>query len=1511
MAGSYRGLTIRIGATTEGLQRALKQTNSAATTLQGRLQRIRQGLRWDPSSAMLVTAKISTLADKAVLASSKAQVLKNHIRDIDPRAIELARAKTGELGTTAAEAASRYARVCEAIATMRRDLIGAEAYDSRLFTNEEIDQEIARMHQLGQVTDETYSHFKRLKREWASAFDDNEVAKAALKFRDLDIELGRLEAETKGAAREFVALREQMLSIGGSSVTREARQGVKMLGEQADAVKADMRELDEAISHGSFGALAANAVKAKVALDMVERQAEQLSVQYKSLEASAKRKFTPQDLAEAPARYERAKTELEEYRGKLLAAKGAVAGFEKELSDLRNAAHIDPGAIERVGVRLREARTEAATAAMQFDRAEKAFDAAHTVREAAKVDTAFKKARAEASRLQTSMNGMSAKGGYMMRSIGTTLYSTITPAAMMGLAKVVQASEEIDSAFRDMRKTVNGTEAEFDELKNAAIEFSKTHVTSADTILEIEAMGGQLGIAVDNLQAFGDVVSNLDIATNMDADTIAEQLGKLGTVLKLDESNYSNFADALVRLGNNMPALEGDIMNITTRYAGMGKIVGMSSDQVLAWATAATATGQKAEAAGSSMQRFVSNMETAVNGSKDDLEAWAKVAGMSGDEFKKSFGNDASSTMYRFIEGLAGIQKSGGSVNQTLKQLGINNVRDKQLLEGLAQQMANATDDNNVLRDSLEMSKNAWNGLSDEWGAAGDASREAEKKSEGFSGAVGKLRNNAAALAQEFGESLVPAIESMTGLLSGVEGVYKGMSDGSKGVINALAGIAMGAGPVMMGLGAMKQGIAQLKASSQDLTTANMSQARAVAVLAREDSIRELSAQKAALSEEKAAGATQARTRAIYAEQQALDKQIAKEEAAISRSKMASRVAGGLKTAGMMVGVTLAVEGLTMLADHFIKAKEREDLLNASTEKTGNLFGALGDNAENAAKGLAGASTTISEISDATEEAARGNVTMADSLSKAIMTVNDDSGKLDSYVNTIMKLGNGDLKKGSNEVNDLKKAVNEFNKTMGTSYIVDETGNILKEGKAVKDLGKAFADAAHKKKLMWQADAMDQGYKDAYNNKSAAYGTLTDAQRELDNRKKALERINKQTEGDNSNEAVQLRLGAAADVEEYENKVKELKKAYDEAAISASKAEGNVSAMNAAVANGKSVEGVVTKFEQFSKALEKNGVSGQEFADALKGLGYGYSDLKGLSSDAVKSIEEDWDGTLSGLNAALKSHGVQLKDEASSMAALGTRAGITTGQFAALYESVGGDTTKLQGKLELLAALKLDNKQFEVSDDGTIKTNEKELKDLKYIRVGDKVYEVSDDGTIKKSKKSVKDLDKEKIKSKKFNVSDGGSADKSKKDVKALKDEVAGVKGKTVTVTVKVVKKNIKKAVNDLGNKLVGNKHRKGATMRRLATGGSIVNRPTITPMGLIGEAGAEYYDGRSVIPLTNKHYMRPIAREIAANMASFQRQPVVNNYYTVGDVSYEDGTAGARAVKTFVHEVRTSARRG
>lgn len=337
-------------------------------------------------------------------------------------------------------------------------------------------------------------------------------------------------------------------------------------------------------------------------------------------------------------------------------------------------------------------------------------------------------------------------------------FEMMAQVARRAANEIVTSANEIDSAYRDMRKTVNGTEDEFQSLYDSAVKYSQTHITSADTMLEMQALGGQLGIVVDDLEQFGRIASNLDISTDIGAEDIALKLGQVANILDLDIDGMQGFGDALVRLGNNMPAQESSIMAVAQRFAAVASTANFSGDQILAWSAAIASTGQRSEAAATAIGNTVSGIEQAIAEGGSDLKQFAAIAQMSAEQFTETWKSDPTEALRAFILGLRTLRDSDESAVATLENMGITGVRQQQTLLGLTNTIEN-------LDKALTISKDAWNGISDEWGQAGDAAIEAGRKSEGFSGSLAILKNNIQDLAASMGDGLVPIMNAASDVI--------------------------------------------------------------------------------------------------------------------------------------------------------------------------------------------------------------------------------------------------------------------------------------------------------------------------------------------------------------------------------------------------------------------------------------------------------------------------------------------------------------------------------------------------------------------------------------------------------------------------------------------------------------------------------------------------------------------------------------------------------------------------
>ena len=150
-----------------------------------------------------------------------------------------------------------------------------------------------------------------------------------------------------------------------------------------------------------------------------------------------------------------------------------------------------------------------------------------------------------------------------------------TPIVALG-KKVVQASLDFESSFAYVRKTVQATEEQYDQLAAASKRMSTEIATSTSDINHVMSTGGQLGIATEHIEEFSRVMIDLaNSSTDLDADTAATNLAKFANIMSTDQSLFKNIGSTVAELGNNFATTEEPIVTMAMRIAGAGKQIGL------------------------------------------------------------------------------------------------------------------------------------------------------------------------------------------------------------------------------------------------------------------------------------------------------------------------------------------------------------------------------------------------------------------------------------------------------------------------------------------------------------------------------------------------------------------------------------------------------------------------------------------------------------------------------------------------------------------------------------------------------------------------------------------------------------------------------------------------------------------------------------------------------------------------------------------------------------------------
>ena len=336
--------------------------------------------------------------------------------------------------------------------------------------------------------------------------------------------------------------------------------------------------------------------------------------------------------------------------------------------------------------------------------------------------------------------------GSKMQSVGSTLTKGLTVPLLAGAGVAVKSAIDYETAFAGVRKTVDATEGEYKKMSLAIREASKTMPASAADIARVAEAAGQLGIKKENIVEFSKTMIDLGESTNLTADEAATSMARFANIVQMPQSEFRRLGSTIVDLGNNFATTEKEIVEMSLRLAGTGHLVGLTEPQILAVATAMSSVGINAEAGGSSFSRVMQKINTHVLSGGKKLELFAKVAGMSAQNFAHEWKTEPQIALLAFLDGLKKVKESGGDVTNTLKELGIKSTQEVDTM----QRMAGAGD---LLSRALKTANGAWKENS-------ALTEEARKRYETTESQLKIFKNKLTDIAIEFGGPLLKALNS-------------------------------------------------------------------------------------------------------------------------------------------------------------------------------------------------------------------------------------------------------------------------------------------------------------------------------------------------------------------------------------------------------------------------------------------------------------------------------------------------------------------------------------------------------------------------------------------------------------------------------------------------------------------------------------------------------------------------------------------------------------------------------
>lgn len=422
------------------------------------------------------------------------------------------------------------------------------------------------------------------------------------------------------------------------------------------------------------------------------------------------------------------------------------------------------------------------------DEGSRAYDSLS--REISKAERELKYFEAQSDRtyqVLTKIRDKTTEFGDSLTSLGSNLTKKLSAPLIAAGTGATKLAADFDTAMVGVRKTTDLTDKEFQTMKKSILDMSKTMPATAVEIANVAESAGQLGIEKENILSFSKTIIDLGNSTDLTADQAASAFARFANITGMPQSEFENLGSVVVDLGNNLATTEPEIVEMGLKLAGAGSQAGLTYGEIMGLAGALSSVGISAEAGGSAMSQVMVKIGKSVSANDEKLQTFAKVAGMSAEEFSEAWKTKPAEALTSFVEGLKNAGDSGENVDNILTALGITGLRETDALKRLS----GAGD---LLGKSFDMANNAF-----EENTA--LSEEAQQKYESFEAKLETFKNKIVAVGIAIGEKLMPYVEKMTDGLGKFADAISNADPRTVGIIVGIGAFLAALGPILMVVG--------------------------------------------------------------------------------------------------------------------------------------------------------------------------------------------------------------------------------------------------------------------------------------------------------------------------------------------------------------------------------------------------------------------------------------------------------------------------------------------------------------------------------------------------------------------------------------------------------------------------------------------------------------------------------------------------------------------------------------
>ena len=243
-----------------------------------------------------------------------------------------------------------------------------------------------------------------------------------------------------------------------------------------------------------------------------------------------------------------------------------------------------------------------------------------------------------------------------------------------------------EMAIAQISRVSQATVTELDSIVSQVRQMSREIPIAFDELGRIAMLGSQVGVSNDALANFTETVALFSATSEVTAEDTATLLARIMQMADVPEDEVMNLGAAVAYLGSNSAATDAEILNTIESIATIGNQAGLSETAIIGLGGAMASLRIRPELARGAMQRVFNQLEQGARGSGAAMESLTEITGMSQDALVKlaDEGENTDQFFFSIIAGLSEMHKEGTNLVPVLREMGIINTRDVDVLARLA-----------------------------------------------------------------------------------------------------------------------------------------------------------------------------------------------------------------------------------------------------------------------------------------------------------------------------------------------------------------------------------------------------------------------------------------------------------------------------------------------------------------------------------------------------------------------------------------------------------------------------------------------------------------------------------------------------------------------------------------------------------------------------------------------------------------------------------------------------------